>query len=85
MVCSEFLGFLAGTCSMLSLVPQVYKTWMTKSAKGVSIQMFIIYEVGVLLWMAYGIIDNKPAIYITNLIVFCLASIQIVLKIKYDR
>ncbi|MDR3256621.1 MAG: SemiSWEET transporter [Endomicrobium sp.] len=85
MVYLEFLGFIAGFFSTIAFIPQVYKTWKTKAAKDVSIQMFILYIMGNILWIIYGVIFEKPAIYVTNIVVFILASIQIILKIKYDR
>jgi MtN3 and saliva related transmembrane protein len=81
----EFLGFFAGCISTISFVPQVYKTWKTKSAEGVSIQMFVIYAISILLWTIYGKILNKPAIYLPNLVILFLLTVQIVLKIKYDK
>jgi MtN3 and saliva related transmembrane protein len=81
----EFIGFLAGFCSSVSFVPQVYKTWKTKSAKDVSIQMFLVYTLAVTLWIIYGIANKNLPILITNAVVFVLSSAQIILKIKYDR
>jgi MtN3 and saliva related transmembrane protein len=85
MVYLELLGFIAGFFSMIAFVPQVYKTWKMKSAKGVSIHMFIIYNISNTLWSVYGFAFNKPAIYITNLVMLVLALTQIILKIKYDK
>jgi MtN3 and saliva related transmembrane protein len=81
----EFLGFIAGFFSMIAFIPQVYKTWKDKSAKDISIQMFVIYSISTSLWIVYGFLVNKPAIYIANIVVFSLSSIQIILKIKYDK
>ncbi|MDR3274982.1 MAG: hypothetical protein LBS81_03235 [Endomicrobium sp.] len=53
-------------------MPQVYKTWKTKSAKDISIEMFIINILSVLLWITYGLISRKPPIYLTNIVVFTL-------------
>jgi MtN3 and saliva related transmembrane protein len=81
----EYLGFAAGFFSMIAFIPQVYKTYKIKSAKDISIQTFIIFTIGIILWITYGFLFNKPAIYITNIFMFVVSSSQIVLKIKYDR
>jgi MtN3 and saliva related transmembrane protein len=81
----EYLGFTAGFFSMIALIPQVYKTYKLKSAKGISIQTFIIFLLSLVLWIIYGLIVNKPAIYITNIVMAIVSSSQIVLKIKYDK
>ncbi|AKL97549.1 SemiSWEET family sugar transporter [Endomicrobium proavitum] len=81
----EIIGFAAGTFSTIAFVPQVYKTWKTKSAKDVSMPMFIIFGTGTILWITYGIIFGKYSIFISNGVIFALAVIQIILKIKYDK
>jgi MtN3 and saliva related transmembrane protein len=84
MTLHELLGFAAGTISMISFVPQVYKTWRIKSAKDVSIQMFILYTTSTFLWIVYGFTSNQPAIYMPNTVVLFLSITQVILKIKYD-
>ncbi|MDR3195340.1 MAG: hypothetical protein LBT58_00875 [Endomicrobium sp.] len=81
----EYLGFAAGFFSMIAFIPQVYKTYKIKSADGISAQTFIIYSISAVLWTTYGFLFNKPAIYITNIVILAISSVQIVLKIKYDR
>jgi MtN3 and saliva related transmembrane protein len=80
----DIIGFTAGFFSMAIFVPQVYKTWKSKSAKGVSIQMFILCTISSILWIIYGISLKEPAIYVANIVMLSLALTQIVLKIKYD-
>jgi MtN3 and saliva related transmembrane protein len=84
MTLNLILGYLAGSISMISFIPQVYKTWKIKSAKDVSIQMFILYTTSTFLWILYGIRSNQPAIFVPNTIVLFLSITQVVLKIKYD-
>jgi uncharacterized protein with PQ loop repeat len=48
-------------------------------------QMFIISTMNSSLWVTYGIMIGKPAIYMTNIVVSVLSIIQIALKVKYDR
>ena len=81
----ELLGFTAGVFSMSMFVPQIYKMLKTKSAKDVSIQVFILSAISNSLWTTYGVISSKPAIIVTNVVIFILAIIQIVLKVKYGR
>ena len=74
---------MAGTLTTISLFPQVFKIWKSKSAKDISLLMFSIFCVGLLLWILYGFsIDSLPVI-ITNIVTFILACVVIVLKIKY--
>jgi MtN3 and saliva related transmembrane protein len=85
MVLSKIVGCIAAFFNAVTFVPQVCKTWKTKSASDVSIQMFIISTTNALLWSIYGIGINDPIVYTVNTIVFFLSVIQIILKVKYDR
>jgi MtN3 and saliva related transmembrane protein len=81
----ETVGLIAGGLATIAFVPQVYKTWKTKSAKDVSMHMFLIFTAGVILWIIYGAVKKVPAVLFSNITIFILAAIQIFLKIKYDR
>jgi MtN3 and saliva related transmembrane protein len=51
----DWIGLLAGTLTTVAFIPQVIKIWRTKKADDISISMFLIFTVGVGLWMIYGI------------------------------
>jgi MtN3 and saliva related transmembrane protein len=84
---TDLIGILAGCFNVATFIPQVYKTWKTKSANDVSIQMFIIATMNASIWTAYGIALAKPdwKIYAPNAIVSVLSITQIILKVRYDR
>lgn len=77
------LGLVAGTLTTIAFLPQVVKTWQSKSAKDFSFGMLITFSVGVFLWLVYGLYKNELPIILANLITFALNSIIIVLKLKY--
>ena len=43
---SEIVGIIAGALSCTTFLPQVIKTWKSKSTKDVSLTMFVIASVG---------------------------------------
>lgn len=81
----DLLGYCAATLTTVAFVPQVLKTIKTKSAKDVSIGMFISFTIGVFLWIIYGLVTNTKPIWISNIIILGLAITQIILKLKYDK
>ena len=85
MFSKEVLGLIAGGFTTIAFIPQVYKTWKTKSAKDVSMHMFLLFITGVFLWIVYGFYNKIVAVAATNIAIFILAAIQIFLKIKYDN
>ncbi|MEK9132932.1 MAG: SemiSWEET transporter [Patescibacteria group bacterium] len=80
---TELIGSLAGACTTLSLVPQVIKIIKTKSTKDVSLGMFVIFTLGVGLWLVYGFLVASIPIIIANSATFVLATIILVCKQKY--
>ncbi len=80
---TTILGFLAGILVVIAYLPQVVKTWKTKSTKDISLGMFSILCVGVFLWLVYGILIKSLPIIFTNVSIFILASIILIFKIKY--
>jgi MtN3 and saliva related transmembrane protein len=77
------LGLMAGTFTTVSFVPQVIKIWQTKSARDVSLGMFLLFALGVALWMAYGFLVVSLPIIIANAITLALAVVIIFFKLKY--
>ena len=79
----EWLGVAAGTLTTLSFVPQVLKTWRTKSVEDVSIWMLLAFNGGISLWLTYGILIGKPSIIFANGITLLLALTLLALKLRY--
>jgi len=77
------LGIVAGTLTTIAFLPQVWRTWKTKSAKDVSFIMLIAFMSGLFLWLIYGIILNALPIILANGITLVLNFIILWLKIKY--
>ena len=83
MIDSDVLGMVAGTLTTVAFVPQVLKTWRSKSAKDVSYSMFLIFTAGVLCWLFYGIVINAAPIIIANSVTLVLAFTMLVMKFIY--
>jgi len=66
---SEVVGLIAGALSCTTFLPQVIKTWKSKSTKDVSLSMFLIASVGTALWLLYGILIHSFSIIATNIVV----------------
>jgi len=77
------LGLMAGALTTIAFLPQMYKTWQSKSAKDVSFIMLITFMSGLLLWLIYGLALNALPIILANGISFIFNLIILVLKIKY--
>ncbi len=80
---TTILGLLAGTLTTFSFLPQVIKTWKTKSTKDISLGMFVTFCAGVFLWLLYGIVIHDLPVIITNFVTLILASSILWMKLKY--
>lgn len=81
----QILGLAAGACTSAAAVPQLIKTWKTKEVGDVSMKMFLLYVVGMGMWLVYGIIKSDTPIIITNAIALTFHGIMLYLKIKYKH
>lgn len=77
------LGLIAGTLTTIAFLPQLFKTWKSKSAKDVSIEMLIVFSIGVFLWLIYGIYLQALPIILANLLTLIFNLIILGLKIRY--
>jgi len=80
----ELIGLVAGSFTTASFLPQVIKTLREKSTAGISLTMYSAFTFGVALWLAYGLLLERPAIIIPNFITLVLAGWVLVLKLR-DR
>ncbi len=77
------LGLLAGTMTTIAFLPQLIHTWKTRSAKDVSLGMFLIFTTGVLLWVIYGLMIQSLPIIAANTVTLVLAGAILVLKFRF--
>ena len=77
------LGLIAGALTTIAFLPQLFKTWKSKSAKDVSLETLAIFSIGVFLWLIYGIYLHALPIILANLLTLIFNLIILGLKIKY--
>lgn len=81
----EVIGLTAGFLTTISFLPQVIKTWKTRSAKDLSLSMFMIFWLGVMLWLIYGILIEDTPIVIANALTLTLASVILYFKFSFKE
>jgi MtN3 and saliva related transmembrane protein len=80
---TDLLGFVAATLTTAAFVPQVIKTWRTRSAGDLSLGMLLVFTTGIVLWLAYGLALGAAPIIIGNVITLGLTGLLIALKISF--
>lgn len=82
---TQLLGISAGILTTISFLPQVIKTWKSRSAKDLSLGMFSLFCLGVVLWLAYGILVSDIPVIIANLMTLVLASTLLFFKLSFKQ
>lgn len=77
------IGIIAGTLCTISFLPQLFKIIKTRHTKDLSLTMFIIFAIGVFLWLVYGLLIKEWPVIIANAIVFLFAVFIVSMKVKY--
>lgn len=77
------IGTAAACCTSGAYIPQVIKTWRTRSAVDISSHMFAIMVVGNALWLTYGILLHDWPIIGANAVSLSLTSTILLLKLRH--
>jgi MtN3 and saliva related transmembrane protein len=80
---TQLLGLLAGALTTAAFLPQVLKTWKSRSAKDLSLGMFSLFCAGVFLWLVYGIIVKDVPVIAANFVTLMLASTLLFFKLRF--
>lgn len=82
---TEIVGLVAGICTSISLLPQLFKLVKHKKAEDISLFYLILLFIGLGLWIWYGILRDDIPILVTNGLSLVINGIVIVLGIRYKR
>ncbi len=78
----EFLGYLAGICTAIVFLPQTIQTIRSKNVDGLSLFTYIIYIIGMVSWILYGVYLHSVQMMLFNGISLFFALIIVCMIIK---
>ena len=81
----ELVGSIAAFLTTVAFVPQAYKVYKTNQTKDLSLFLFLIFSLGVFMWLIYGIMKEDPPIMIANSITLFLSLYILYKKISIDN
>ena len=79
----KLIGFAAATCTTAAYAPQFIKVWRTRSARDISLVMFLVMVLGIGLWLTYGLLSGDAPLVVANAITMLLAGGILFMKLKY--
>jgi lactoylglutathione lyase len=71
---AQIVGFVSAALTTSAFLPQVIKTWRTRSTADLSPLMFTLFCVGILGWLIYGIFRHDLPMILANSVTICLAG-----------
>jgi len=81
----EYLGIVAGVFTTFAVLPQIIRVYKLKSAHEISLIFTASMLIGVIFWLAYGIVLGLISLIIWNSIGIVLNSWLLFAKLKYGR
>ncbi|MBN1989325.1 MAG: SemiSWEET family sugar transporter [Bacteroidales bacterium] len=81
------LGLAAAAFTTFSFFPQAVKVIRTRNTEGISLVMYLMFNIGITLWLIYGIMLNDLPIILANAITLfpALTVLFLVVKSKAGR
>jgi MtN3 and saliva related transmembrane protein len=79
------IGLAAAVCTTISFVPQLIRVWRLRSAREISLIMFLVFSLGTFLWLLYGIFIHAVPIILANAVSLVLSLAILALKLRFDR
>ncbi len=77
------IGLSAGTLTTLAFLPQVIKTWRSRSATDISAGMLSLFSIGLVLWLVYGIAIDALPIILANSVTLLLNIAILLMKWRF--
>ena len=82
---TDLVGYMAAFLTTFSTVPQVVKSWRTRSVQDLSFRMLVLLCVGLVLWFVYGWLRTDWPLMLANGFTLIVWGSLLWLKIRERR
>ncbi len=79
------MGLVAGVLTTACWVPQLARSWRTRSTRDFSLLYLIVLTVGVTMWAIYGILRADLAVIVANMVTVGILLFLLTLKLIENR
>lgn len=79
----EAVGLTGAFLSSITFMPQVYKTWKTRSAGDLSLAMVLIVFTSTIVWLVYGVQLMLWPVILCNAVICVLSVLLIYFKLSF--
>ena len=77
----ELIGFAAAFLTTVAFLPQTVRVVRTRDTRSISLAMYVLFTIGVALWLVYGILIGSLPVMVAN--VLTLVQSGVILRIKH--
>jgi MtN3 and saliva related transmembrane protein len=81
----EMVGYFGSLLSSITFIPQVIKTWRSRSAGDLSLLMMCIVFTSTVVWLIYGIGLMLWPVILCNSIICALSLLLIFFKLTFKK
>jgi MtN3 and saliva related transmembrane protein len=81
----ELIGYIAAVLTTCSFLPQAWHTFRTRDVSGISLGMYLVFALGVSLWLAYGLMLAAWPIVLANSVTLVLTLAILGMKLRFKR
>ena len=82
---ADIFGYAGTITGMSFMIPQVWKSWRTKSVEDVSWAMLLILFTNSILWVTYGALIGRMPLVLSNSVTFVVVITLMSLKHHYRK
>jgi MtN3 and saliva related transmembrane protein len=78
------LGLLAAALTTGCWLPQLLRSWRTRSTMDVSWVYLAVLSAGLSLWLTYGVLMGDPVIVLANALALTAIAVLASMKVRFD-
>jgi MtN3 and saliva related transmembrane protein len=80
-----FIGYVAASLTTFCFLPQLVHTFKTKSVKDIHVISLVLFDVGLVFWLIYGIWLHSWPMILANTVTLGFQLALLGLKLRYGR
>lgn len=82
---ADIVGYIGSFLTSVTFIPQVIKSWQSKSVGDLSIVMMLIVITSTLVWLIYGFAIQSGPVISANSIVLLLSLVLVYFKLTFKK
>ena len=81
----EYIGYFGSFLTSITFIPQVYKSWQSKSVGDLSVWMILIVVTSTVVWLVYGFSIHSGPVISANIVVLLLTLVLLYFKLSFKK